>query len=82
MGVAGPFECKNEGEYLLSCDFEAYGGRGSVVWTALPERALRFPSVEKAMRFVRTVPKCNPVRPDGKPNRPLTAYHILIEEAP
>jgi hypothetical protein len=77
-GVAGPFETTSVGQYLETVDFEAYHGRGFVRWTADPEKAMRFPSAGAAMQFWKTQSKTVPIRPDGKPNRPLTAYHVEI----
>lgn len=35
--------------------------------------------LESAMIFARQPPVCRPIRDDGKPNRPLTAYHLAIQ---
>jgi hypothetical protein len=68
-----------EGLLLKSYDPEGHDGLGDADWTADPEKAMRFADVSAAMQCLRQVPECRPVRPDGKPNRPLTAYHITFE---
>jgi len=70
------------GEYLVRYDPEADGGRGYVETTREREKARRF-SFTEAWQTLGTVPRCKPVRPDGKPNRPLTAtrWQFLSVEA-
>jgi hypothetical protein len=70
------------GAWLESFDPAAYDGRGLVRWTVDPAKAARFPSKEMAFRTWYASPACRPIRPDGKPNRPLTAYTVTIEELP
>lgn len=74
--------CGLDGPYLKSYDPEASGGIGHVIWTTDPDRARRFESREEAMRLLQAIPRSRPLRPDGKPNRPLTAFTVSIEEAP
>jgi hypothetical protein len=50
-------------------------------WTVRKSQAMRFESAAEAALFYRQVYPGAPLRPDGKPNRPLTAYHIVIESA-
>ena len=64
--------------YLKSCDFDGMGGLGSVVFTNKREEAMRFESAEKALEYWRTPSKVVPIRPDGRPNRPLTAFNVVI----
>jgi hypothetical protein len=53
-------------------------GRGSVLFTLKPAAAKSFPGPSEALEFWRTQSKTVPMRPDGKPNRPLTAYTVEI----
>jgi len=72
-----------KGEYLVDYDPEAEHGRGYVVTTPDVEKARRFTFAE-AWATLGAVPRSKPTRPDGKPNRPLTAttWQILpIERA-
>lgn len=66
--------------YLRDYDLEAYGGRGKVTTTADKRKALQFPNEAAAMDAWRSQSKTMPIRPDGRPNRPLTAYHATFEE--
>lgn len=66
-------------QFVKTYNAEAFGGRGDVTFTSKKEEAVTFPDLENAIGFYRTVPKCRPVRDDGNPNRPLTAFSILFE---
>jgi hypothetical protein len=64
--------------YLRSFDPEGHDGRGEVHWTSNLKQALLLRRVE-AMQLYLRVPANHPVRlTDGRPNRPLTAFHIEI----
>lgn len=71
-----------EGFWVSSYDPEANDGQGDVSWTADPAAALRFDRAGDAMVAWRAVPTARPVRPDGLPNRPLTAFTVEILEIP
>ncbi len=64
--------------YLRDCDFEAFNGRGHAHWTNNPANAKKFANSGDAFDYWRTRSKTNPTRPDGKPNRPLTAFTVEI----
>lgn len=49
--------------------------RGEGIATADLAQAKRFPSPAEALQYYR---QTNGVRPDGKPNRPLTAWTVEI----
>ncbi len=70
------------GQYLRDYDPEAHGGMGEARWTADPAKARVFASFGEAFECWRQVPRSRPRRPDGKPNRPLTAYTVRFEHAP
>lgn len=57
---------------------EHHGGLGEIFITQDPREAMRFPSTNAAFECYRAIPRTRPVRPDGKPNRPLTAWSIEI----
>ena len=63
-------------EYLMSFDPEAAHGRGKIATTTDITKAKRFPSFQAVMEEWKTQSKTVPLRPDGKPNRPLTAFTI------
>jgi hypothetical protein len=71
-----PFEI--EDQYLVSFDFDAMRGTGYGIFTDKPEHAMRFKTLRDAMEFWRTQSTIKPLRPDGMPNRPLTASTISI----
>lgn len=81
LEIAGSFPGKphiQEGSLLESFQ-DTPCGRGNAKWTLDLEKALRFPSVAKAFEFYRRRSATVPTRDDGKPNRPLTAYTVMIE---
>lgn len=47
-----------------------------------PAKALRFPAFIDAAEFWKTQSTAVPFRPDGEPNRPLTAFMVAIEPLP
>jgi hypothetical protein len=62
--------------YLETFSAEAFAGRGYATTTANVEHAMKFPSLTAVMKTWKTQSKALPLRPDGEPNRPLTAYTI------
>lgn len=73
-----------DGQYLRAFDFEAHGGQGEGDFTPDLTKAKRFPSMIEAHEFYKTVPACRPLRPDLKPNRPLTSTNwefVTVEDA-
>jgi hypothetical protein len=70
------------GAYLASYDLEYAGGIGSAVWTTNKAGALAFPSLREAYAAWQSSPECCPLRPDGRPNRPLSAFTVMFEEGP
>jgi hypothetical protein len=62
--------------WLQSFDANANGGRGSLVMTKKRSEAMRFDSIGAVMECWQTQSTVVPLRTDGKPNRPLTAYTI------
>jgi hypothetical protein len=60
----------------------SYDPDGSVEWTNDPDHALRFDNRTDAFELWRKPSKVNPIRADGKPNRPLTAFTFSIEPLP
>jgi hypothetical protein len=66
------------GTYLVDCDVDAHDGRGAVLATKDRSRAKVFADAAEAFTYWKRTSRVRPRRPDGKPNRPLTAYHIEI----
>jgi hypothetical protein len=65
--------------WLKSYNPEAHAGRGAVKFTDDVDEAMTFPDRRSAFACYLQVPKNHPVRDDGKPNRPLTAYTVEID---
>lgn len=69
------------GMFIESFDVNANDGRGEAMLTARRFRALRFDTPEAAFRAYTRQSDVKPLRPDGRPNRPLTSYTVEIEPA-
>lgn len=73
-------------QFLSAVDYDYHApGRlyptGIVEITDNPARALTWPDKESAFEAWRRQSTSVPLRTDGRPNRPLTAFTIAIEEA-
>lgn len=68
-------------------DYDPDGGRtvyptGSMTVTEDPAAAKQFDSASAVLQEWQRVSTTVPVRPDGKPNRPLTAFTIEPRQLP
>lgn len=72
------------GMFLAAFDPDVCDGMGYTKWTRVKQEALRFPDFRTAMEIWRAQSTVRPLRTDGKPNRPLTAYTVEVcdEDAP
>lgn len=70
------------GKYLEWSDPNAKNGMGDDGWTDDIEKAKKFATQTEAAECWQAVSLVRPMRSDGKPNRPLTAYNVCIEPAP
>lgn len=68
--------------WLMDYDVNANSGAGGVTITRMPQKAKAFPTVLAAMDAWQTQSTVKPMRMDGKPNRPLTAYTVSITPIP
>jgi hypothetical protein len=66
------------GNYLANYNPEGAGGNGIAEWTPDPTLAMTFASAEAAAACYDAVPHNRPLRPDGKPNRPLTVFTVAF----
>ncbi len=89
VGLATGEPSPYDGQYLTSYDPSRPGQDASgrpmlcILETCDAERhARRFPSVTEAHEYVYRVSESSPVRLDGKPNRPLSAYTIMMVKVP
>ena len=69
-------------KYLRYFDVDTDEGRGSAEWTEDINEAMTFDSTIEAWHVWRTQSETVPFRPDGEPNRPLTAYSVQIMPIP
>jgi len=65
------------GGYVETYDPDARGGSGRVSLTRRLNNALRFRSLNDAMKFAHQVPRMRPRRADGQFNHPLVAAFAL-----
>ena len=68
------------GQYLNGYDANAHGGLGEASWTRDRECAMVFADTGEALAFYRAQSTARPTRPDGLPNRPLTAFNVAFDE--
>lgn len=80
IAFANGRRCPIAGQYLVRFDFDAHGGIGFGEFTKDIAKAKRFPDAGAVGEFWKTVSKVQPVREDGKPNRPLTSTTIQVVE--
>lgn len=66
------------GDYLMRADPDAFEGRGLAEWTSNLADAMKFDSFAAATEVWKAQSTKQPLRRDGKPNRPLTAYTVEI----
>jgi hypothetical protein len=66
------------GCYLASYDADGNDGWGEAVWTDNPAEAIAFATAIEARACWTEQSRLRPLRPDGNPNRPLTAFTILL----
>jgi hypothetical protein len=64
--------------FLKDFDFEHDHGQGRPVFTQKRSEAMKFDDPGKALDYWKTQSKKKPMRPDGKPNRPFTAWTVSI----
>ncbi len=64
--------------FLASADLEAYGGQGTVQATSDPEQAQGFDTHAEAFAYWKSRSRKKPLRDDGQPNRPLTAFTVQV----
>jgi hypothetical protein len=75
-GMGSPFVEGPRGQFLVAYDNKT----GESDWSYDKSQALRFAGKFEAFQFCMQILESDPIRPDGKPNRPLTAFTVLIEE--
>lgn len=66
------------GQFLSFYDPDGFDGHGHAEWVTNPAEALHFPDAVEALTLWKQVSKTRPLRQDGLPNRPLTAFTVSI----
>lgn len=66
------------GQYVKHYDPDAHEGRGDLVTTTDLDDALVFDGFAEAWSAWQATSRTHPVRADGRPNRPLTAFTIEV----
>jgi hypothetical protein len=69
----------DDGPYVRFYNPAGHGGWGALTTTTTAEDALVFPTQLAALECYGQVPANRPVRPDGRPNKPLTAFMVSID---
>lgn len=73
-----PFTPIEEGQYVKTYQASGGFGRGFLEVTDDIAKALQFDNTVDALECWRAVSTTHPLRPDGKPNRPLTAFTVEL----
>jgi hypothetical protein len=81
IAFANGTHCPHADQWLESFDHEAFNGRGHGEFTSDIADAMHFATSAEAFQFWGKQSSKRPRRPDGKPNKPLTALTVVIEEA-
>jgi hypothetical protein len=82
LGVVPTGETFAEPTFMQSFNPSTPDGRGDLVLTGDVEKAQVFSSAAEAMALWRTQSSTVPLRPDGQPNRPFTAFTIQVQPKP
>ena len=78
IGVAGIPEIDQFNDYYIASYADTPNGRGDIKFSVSKDDALKFATPREALEYWRRISRTVPIRPDGKPNRPLTAFTIEL----
>ncbi len=70
-----------EGQYVHRYNPDGNMGRGDLILTHDKSKAKRYMDFKQATDDWRRISTTHPVRHDGKPNRPMTAFTIQVKNA-
>jgi len=76
IGLADGRPTDFDGEYLTKFDPDFRNGLGRVWTTPDQNKAKLFGDLGQVIEFWKITSRVRPMREDGKPNRPLTAFTI------
>jgi hypothetical protein len=68
--------------YVVDCDVDAHDGQGHCDLTEYLDKARRFDQFSEAIQYLKRQSTVCPLRFDGRPNRPLTAFTCAIKPVP
>lgn len=74
--------CSESGHYVRDFDVGAHDGLGPFPVTKDITEAKVFSNASVALQFWSMQSRIRPLRPDNKPNRPLTAFTVEIVNNP
>lgn len=80
ISSANGLPCPEAGLYIKDFDPNALDGRGHVKVTSDVDQAKSFPDRNRAVQFWKTRSSVKPFDFRGKPNMPLTAFTVDLEE--
>jgi hypothetical protein len=66
------------GGFVESYDPDFMNGRGLIVRTRNIDKAKKFENHVEAQQEWARISATNPTRPDGRPNRPMSAITVMI----
>jgi hypothetical protein len=79
VGFSNGVPCPHAGQWLESFNHDTADGLGYGTFTVHARQAMRFATPGDALTFWRRGSRTKPLRPDGRPNRPLTALTVQVE---
>jgi hypothetical protein len=79
VGLADGTPTVASGAYVQDYTPDGNDGQGDLVLTARRELAKTYDDPMAAIEDWKATSTTHPVRDDGKPNRPLTAFTITVE---
>jgi hypothetical protein len=78
VGLATGHESRFDGTFVRRFDPDARDGIGELFVTRHIGEARHFPDPTEALELWRAQSTVRPIRHDGKPNRPLTAFTVEL----
>lgn len=78
VGRADGRVCPQDGLYLAAGDPATVQSHDGFDWTSDPMGGLRFDSIGEALTYWSRQSTVRPLREDGQPNKPLTAWTVEL----
>lgn len=80
LGLASGEPSPVDGLWIHRYDPDEEDGRGALYPSSSVQDAQRFPTTAAVIAFYQQQSKHHPYRGDGQPNKPLTAYTVMVEK--